>query len=110
MFSLDDFDFGDLIEITERDKQGTRIRQAEVTNVNYNNNGLVTYRTTGGGQGAFDPIEIGTKPYGFVVALRKLEGKGEWSKAFDRFHSSRSSLYRNPAYDLMHDPDPRYFR
>jgi hypothetical protein len=76
--NLNDFKVGDILEFTQRSKRGTELRTAQVSAVNYNGNGLVTYwghtvdHRLSTGSGAFDPAEVGTKPFGFYCAVRKI--------------------------------------
>lgn len=73
MKSLADYKVGDLLLMTTRMRLSTEIRGAEVTAVNFNNLGGVTYIGANvpsahlpTGSGWFKPEEIGTKPYGLV--------------------------------------------
>lgn len=73
MYNLSDFQPGDLLILTSRSKAGEERRAAIVTIVNHNNNGLVAFvgRSAPGLlpaiQGAFDPANVGTTPYGLAV-------------------------------------------
>lgn len=103
--TLADFKVGDILEMTSRSLEGEEIRMAEVTAVNYNNRGEVTYCGHYGayaqgrlatGSGAFRPEDIGTKPFGFHVEVKKV----------GHIPSSNSTLRGNgwmkghPGYDL----------
>ena len=64
---------GDEILIVSNMRNETELRAAVVTEINYNNNGLVTYmgqRNTPclpSGQGAFDPTTVGTNRMYFQI-------------------------------------------
>lgn len=71
--NIEDFDRGDKILMTHHTLRGTETRAAEVSIVNHNNLGLVTFTPDyvnkdylGSGSGAFDPTKIGKKKYGLV--------------------------------------------
>jgi hypothetical protein len=106
---LKDFKPGDRLIITERTTRGEERRAAEVACVNYKGNGLVTYagvydnpeRLLPTGQGAFNPAEVGTKPFGFHIKVEKVGHQEPWKPADTGF------LYGNPGYDLMHDAPKR---
>lgn len=84
--TLQDFAVGDILLITGATQAGEDKRIALVTMINHNNNGLVTigpYFYTGAdrhkfgpcltsGQGAFDPAEVGSKPFGFYKRVEKI--------------------------------------
>jgi len=81
MKTINDYQVGDLLVFTQRSNRGEEKRAAVVTCINYKNNGLVTfgpppYQYTNGlmdsGQGAFDPMTVGTKPFGFYCAVEKI--------------------------------------
>ncbi|BAG41748.1 hypothetical protein [Ralstonia phage phiRSL1] len=82
VLTLADFKPGDKLEFTQRfrvgDKTVTEVRTAVVTLINWEGNGLVSYtgRVQEGmmrtGSGAFDPAAVGTKPFGFHCAVRKV--------------------------------------
>jgi len=67
---IKNFTPGDILLITSKTKRGYETRMAQVTCINYNNNGLVTYcgkhspdfQSTG--SSTFDPQNIGKKPFG----------------------------------------------
>ncbi len=100
---LDDFKPGDLLEIDSRNRNGIETRAAQVTCVNYNGNGLVTFEgdwsrpgLMATGQGAFDPAKVGAKQFGLVVAVRKIGYKTPW-------HASRwTPKPGDRGYDLLH--------
>lgn len=97
--NLNDFKPCDRLVITYRNRNGEERRAAEVTVVNYNNNGLVTYGGLHGtelmptGQGAFDPETVGAKPFG-IVKVEKVGRVAPWrpftprpgDRAYDSVH------------------------
>ena len=95
---LNDFKVGDLLLIHYNFRNKTEIRAARVFDINYNDNGLVTYEGDyksdflQTGQGAFNPERLGDKKYG-IVKVERVGFRGNpahWSpKPGDR------------AYDLM---------
>ena len=74
--TLKDFQVGDVLMATGRNRDGEREGEIEVIAVDFEGCGLVSYMGTGPkaihGSGAFDPTKIGQKPFGFVVAVRKI--------------------------------------
>lgn len=121
--NLSNFRPGDLLVITERLRTGTERRAAQVSCVDYNGNGLVTYtppdvsrdsyaKTFGvdvrldTGSGAFAPkeysedgyrLDLATRPFGLAIRVEKVGYRRPWTP-------STISLVGNPGYDLMHDP------
>ena len=104
-WALDDFKVGDILLITCRYMSLETVeetRVAVVHHVNYNGNGLVGYgpprhshgKTLSCGQGSFDPKKVGSKPFGFAVAVEKT---GRRELAFQPFTPRPG----NTAYDLM---------
>lgn len=82
MLTLADFKPGDKLVFVQRWRVGDQIveqeRAAQVSLVNWQGNGLVSYvgRTQEGmhatGSGAFDPAKVGTSLFGFHCAVRKV--------------------------------------
>lgn len=105
--TLEDFKPGDLLVITERLKVGEFRRAAQVTAVNYNGNGRVTFEGRSDpelmetGQGAFDPAKVGTTHFGFYVKVEKVGHRAPWRPA------DTGWMYGHPGYDLMHDSRAR---
>ena len=101
---LSDFSVGDVVEFTQRLRHNGAVREelryAEVTAVNYNGLGLVTF--TGhyadgklpSGSGAFDPERVGAHPFGFYCAVRKVGRIAPWRPFSPRPGDS--------AYDPVH--------
>ncbi len=73
-----DYRVGDVLRITSSFRGVQRTHEVEVTAVNWNNNGLVTYSGTTG-QGAFKPESLG-KPqrFGFVVKVERVSRQSPW--------------------------------
>lgn len=97
---LSGFAIGDHLVLTYRMRRGTERRNAQVSSINYNGNGLVTFsgRSDGqgsleSGQGAFDPKTVGDKPYGLV----KVEKTGGHSAPWKPFCPKPGDR----AFDLM---------
>lgn len=98
---LNDFKPGDILELTQCTKNVTEFRTCQVTAVNYNGLGLVTfvghrvdYRLDTG-SGTFDPTKVGTTPYGFACRVRKIGHRKLWADSF------RGPRPGDRAYDLM---------
>lgn len=96
--TINDFQPGDLLEIVTRTKRGDETRAAEVTAVNFNNLGGVTFMgdyrdgMQPAGQGWFDPAKVGTTTFGYV-AVRKVGHRRPWTPCSPR--------PGDRAYDLM---------
>lgn len=79
IMTYSDYKIGDTLLLTYKMKSGYDTRIAEVFDINYNGNGLVTYVDRYGnnlgfmtsGSGAFDPKTVGKKPFG-LVAVEKF--------------------------------------
>lgn len=98
---LEDFKIGDIIVITSKMRYGTQQRCAQVTNLNYNNLGLVQlgpckYKGfTPHGYGSFNPADVGSKQFG----KQKIEFVGRVKiRSIASFHGPYPG---NPGYDLM---------
>lgn len=98
---LEDFKIGDIIITTTRMRPGLERRCAQVTDLNYNNLGLVQISPCkhegllDSGYSSFDPADVGSKHFGKqsieFVGHRKIRGPG----------SSWQPQPGNPSYDLM---------
>ena len=70
--NLTDYKVGDILLITHKMKNGYDTRIGQVSCINYNENGLVTYYShqspdfLSSGSSAFDPEKIGKKPFGVI--------------------------------------------
>lgn len=77
MKTLDDFKVGDLLLLTQRGREFEEKRKAIVLTVNHGNLGFVAYQCyhdddqslLPSGAGVFKPGELGTKQFGFAVAV-----------------------------------------
>ena len=71
---IQDFNIGDILLVTSKTRNGYETRIAQVSEINFRNNGLITYQGYYNsqkdflqtGQGAFDPEKIGKKPFGTI--------------------------------------------
>ena len=69
---INDYNIGDVLLITHKTKNGYDTRMGQVSCINYNGNGLVTYESRyssdflSSGSSAFNPEVIGKKPFGVV--------------------------------------------
>lgn len=99
---LNDYNVGDVLILTSRSNQGEENRGAIVTAVNYSNLGLVTYtgyKAEGceltAGSGAFNPIRVGTTPFGLVVGVQVV------GHVPVRVHQFAGPYPGDRGYDLM---------
>jgi hypothetical protein len=73
MKALSDYEVGDVLELVRRFGLVDKTFKVEVTNVNYRDNGLITYFGDVSGSGAFKPEEIGFPTrYLYIVSVKKL--------------------------------------
>lgn len=98
---IQNFKPGDILLITHKMKSGYDTRIAQVSCINYNNNGLVTYNGyysgmafLESGSGAFDPEKVGKKPFG-TIAICVIDHKPTWQETH---HGPKPG---NRGYDLM---------
>jgi len=96
-----DFNIGDILLITHKSKSGYDTRIAQVSDINFRNNGLVTYNGyysgmafLESGSGAFDPQNVGKKPFG-IIAVCIIDHKPTWNQTF------QGPKPGNRSYDLM---------
>jgi hypothetical protein len=73
MNSLVDYEVGDVLELTRRFGDKDQVFKVDVINVNYLNNGLVTYVGNESGAGAFNPKDVGVRTrYLHIVSVKKV--------------------------------------
>ncbi|KKN75344.1 hypothetical protein LCGC14_0381960 [marine sediment metagenome] len=96
---------GDIVIFTSRDRKGTERRGAIITSAR--EDGTFNYKgwSVGQGlmptgQGLFNPETVGNH-FGFTVDVEKV------GYIAPKSFGSTSSLFRNPGFDLMHDPPRR---
>ena len=73
MLTVNDFKAGDIVILTKRGKQRGRYT-AQVTSVNFEGSGLVTYSGSLTGQGAFDPTTLDSPSrFQTIVGIEKTD-------------------------------------
>jgi len=81
--NIQDFKTGDQILITFRTRSGEFEYEADVTCINWKDNGMVTYSGRESGQGAFTPERLGENKFGIVdvriVGHSKTWTENHWS-------------------------------
>lgn len=93
MLTIDDFKPGDILKLKRCGALPDC--EAEVTCVDYNDNGLVTYSGRECGQGAFDPATLGDPSrYQTIIGVEKIGFQQPWRP----FHPAPG----NPSYDCVH--------
>jgi hypothetical protein len=84
MYTIDDFQPGDRLILTQKSRHATELRSAVVNAVTYKDRAGrpgVTYGPRSSpdmlstGQGWFLPEEVGAHPYGFTCAVRNISAE-----------------------------------
>jgi hypothetical protein len=104
MNTLESYKIGDVLLMTTRMRKGTEVRSCQVFDINYRDNGLVTFTGCSHeraplptGSGAFDPTELkedGTSDAQWgIVQIEKVGHREAWKPFCPR--------PGDPHYDLM---------